>query len=307
MSDSSRVTARLDPQHEKNLVLTNCLIPQKSPEFVSTWRPSHVTRWRSFKLFASVHNKQRSPPVKETETWVKSKQNIWSLSLLNHSRPQISPLAPKILCLQRKKKTQVVLSENTKHFHFSHEWGEKKPAPNMNSAASFLLSVRPQTGTLNSFGGWWVRSVTWWLEEDVRVTERVTQRWHLRCNAVHSELLSDARQTLHTNKFWQRTSSRTSWWQRLKSFQSNVWEQQFSGQWAAFIAGTKVELWSHSFVFWYLRGFLCVWNDYFQFRLARKNMKWIKGRSRDRQEKNLVEQWNNVFCLCRQNSLLILC
>lgn len=259
MSDSSRVTARLDPQHEKNLVLTNCLIPQKSPEFVSTWRSSHVTRWRSFKLFASVHNKQRFPPVKETETWVKSKQNIWSLSLLNHSRPQISPSAPKILCLQRKKKTQVVLSENTKHFHFSHEWGEKKNAPNMNSAASFLLSVRPQTGTLNSFGGWWVRSVTWWLEEDVRVTERVTQRWHLRCNAVHGELLSDARQTLHTNKLWQRTSSRTSWWQRLKSFQSNVWEQQFSGQWAAFIVGTKVELWSHSFVFWYLRGFfLCV-------------------------------------------------
>lgn len=36
-------------------------------------------------------------------------------------------------------------------------------------------------------------------------------------------------------------------------------------------------------------------------------MKWIKGRSRDRQEKNLVEQWNNVFCLCRQNSLLIIC
>lgn len=236
---------------------------------------------------------------------IKTKYLVFE-SFESQSAPNF-PVGSKNIMSAEEKKTQVVLSENTKHFHFSHEWGEKKTAPNMNSAASFLLSVWPQTGTLNSFGGWWVRNVTWWLEEDVRVTERVTQRWHLRCNAVNSELLSDARQTLHTNKFWQRTSSRTSWWQRLKSFQSNVWEQQFSGQWAAFIAGTKVELWSHSFVFWYLRGFFCVWNDYFQFRLARKNMKWIKGRSRDRQEKNLVEQWNNVFCLCRQNSLLILC
>lgn len=156
MSSSSRVTARLDPQHENNLVLTNCLIPQKSPEFVSTWRSSHVTRWRSFKLFASVHNKQRFPPVKETETWVKSKQNIWSLSLLNHSRPQISPSAPKILCLQRKKKTQVVLSENTKHFHFSHEWGEKKTPqtwiqPRRFSSAS---DHRQELWTLLVVGGW---------------------------------------------------------------------------------------------------------------------------------------------------------
>lgn len=126
MSSSSRVTARLDPQHENNLVLTNCLIPQKSPEFVSTWRSSHVTRWRSFKLFASVHNKQRFPPVKETETWVKSKQNIWSLSLLNHSRPQISPSAPKILCLQRKIKLRLWYQRTQNTFISAMNGGKKK-------------------------------------------------------------------------------------------------------------------------------------------------------------------------------------
>lgn len=153
MSGSSRVTARLDPQHEKNLVLTNCLIPQKSPEFVSTWRPSHVTRWRSFKLFASVHNKQRSPPVKETETWVKSKQNIWSLSLLNHSRPQISPSAPKILCLQRKKNLRLWY-QRTQNTFISAMNGEKKKHPKH----EFSRVVSPQRPTTDrNF------ELFWWL------------------------------------------------------------------------------------------------------------------------------------------------
>lgn len=153
MSDSSRVTARLDPQHEKNLVLTNCLIPQKSPEFVSTWRSSHVTRWRSFKLFASVHNKQRFPPVKETETWVKSKQNIWSLSLLNHSRPQISPSAPKILCLQRKKKLRLCY-QRTQNTFISAMNGEKKKRPKH----EFSRVVSPQRPTTDrNF------ELFWWL------------------------------------------------------------------------------------------------------------------------------------------------
>lgn len=156
MSDSSRVTARLDPQHEKNLVLTNCLIPQKSPEFVSTWRSSHVTRWRSFKLFVSVHNKQRFPPVKETETWVKSKQNIWSLSLLNHSRPQISPSAPKILCLQRKKKLRLCYQRTQNTFISAMNGGKKKTPqtwiqPRRFSSAS---DHRQELWTLLVVGGW---------------------------------------------------------------------------------------------------------------------------------------------------------
>lgn len=153
MSSSSRVTARLDPQHEKNLVLTNCLIPQKSPEFVSTWRSSHVTRWRSFKLFASVHNKQRFPPVKETETWVKSKQNIWSLSLLNHSRPQISPSAPKILCLQRKIKLRLWYQRTQNTFISAMNGGKKKHPKH-----EFSRVVSPQRPTTDrNF------ELFWWL------------------------------------------------------------------------------------------------------------------------------------------------
>lgn len=163
---------------------------------------------------------------------IKTKYLVFE-SFESQSAPNFPVGSKNIMSAEKKKNSGCVIREH-KTLSFQPWMGKKKNTPNMNSAASFLLSVRPQTGTLNSFGGWWVRSVTWWLEEDVRVTERVTQRWHLRCNAVNSELLSDARQTLHTNKLWQRTSSRTSWWQRLKSFQSNVWEQQFFGTMSCF-------------------------------------------------------------------------
>lgn len=55
---------------------------------------------------------------------IKTKYLVFE-SFESQSAPNF-PVGSKNIMSAEKKKPQVVVSENTKHFHFSHEWGKKK-------------------------------------------------------------------------------------------------------------------------------------------------------------------------------------
>lgn len=154
MSDSSRFTARLDPQHEKNLVLTNCLIPQKSPRIC--FNLAIITCNQMTELQTVCERAQQTTfSTSERDrnmSQIQTKYLVFE-SFESQSAPNFPVGSKNIMSAEKKKNSGCVIREH-KTLSFQPWMGGKKNRPKH----EFSRVVSPQRPTTDrNF------ELFWWL------------------------------------------------------------------------------------------------------------------------------------------------